>query len=180
MKTLVWNIDCTPFTNDGVFGPLLIDGTEVMQMFGLPYRDNAKGVSRLPNGIYLLIPHISPHFGFCYKVMWEERDGKLSEPDGRTDVLIHPGNTVADIEGCMCPGLELKRFDYPMKKSAVDRLTAQSCCDKLPLDMELVKKNGLWGLTLSQVYFKKLRDILGDTETHKFIIAENIGCGTHY
>lgn len=186
MKTIVWSINFAPATNDGVFGPLIIDGKEEMQLLGLPYRNNAKNLSRLPNGTYALNSHNSPAFGLCYKVWWIDIEGNLVEPDGRTDILIHPGNHVGDIEGCLCPGMNIMRIKQDFNKDdektirKKERLTNQSCCDTLPLDMEAVGKHGIRCVTSSRLAFDRLRKLLGDTEVHKFIIAENMGCETFY
>ncbi len=175
MKTLTSDITYQPDTNDGVFGRLSIDGKDEMFLCGLPYRSNALGTSRLPNGIYSLIPHNSPTHGFTYKVMVD-----AEEPEGRSDILIHTGNHCGDIEGCMVTGMLMGCLPYPGKPSTIQRLMAQACCDERPLNIDSVKIKGLNSVQNSRVAFKKLRGLLGDTETHKFIIAEDIGCPTHY
>ena len=63
----------------------------------LPWKGNAEDVSCIPNGTYGVILARSPKFG--------PNIPHVLDVPGRTDILIHPGNTVADITGCICPGL---------------------------------------------------------------------------
>ena len=60
----------------------------------LPWRDNAVNVSCIPAGEYRIKMTNSPKYGVCYKVF---------NVDGRTDILIHKGNTVDDTLGCIMP-----------------------------------------------------------------------------
>ena len=60
----------------------------------LPWRDNAVDVSCIPAGEYRIKMTNSPKYGACYKVF---------DVDGRTDILIHKGNTVDDTLGCIMP-----------------------------------------------------------------------------
>lgn len=181
MKTLIWDITYLPVSNDGVFGQLNIDGKNEMVLCGLPYRSNERNVSRLPNGIYYLKPHISPHHGFCYKVYWTDLNGNLIEPDGRTDILIHPANHCGHLDGCMCPGLKHGVFTKPysdddeQEQRIVERLQNQSYCDDKPLNALSVNLKGLNGVTSSREAFNRLKGILGDTDVHKFIITETFG-----
>ena len=62
----------------------------------LPWRDNEPKKSCIPLGDYQVIRNTSPKGGF-----------RLKEVPGRSDILIHAGNTIADIEGCILVGKEL-------------------------------------------------------------------------
>lgn len=77
----------------------------------LPYRDNKRWVSCIKAGNYDVIPHNSPTFGRCFKI--------LDVPD-RDDILIHVGNFAAssnpktgssDTQGCQLPGFDIKDLD---------------------------------------------------------------------
>jgi len=72
----------------------------------LPWLDNQKEISCIPDGTYTLVKHISPSWGKCLKV--------LNVPN-RSDILFHAGNFAAsinprtkrpDIKGCVLPGKE--------------------------------------------------------------------------
>lgn len=66
----------------------------------LPDRNNARRISCIPAGKYIVKKHNSPKFGKCLKVF--DIDGK-SEVSGRSDILIHAGNYISDTLGCILP-----------------------------------------------------------------------------
>lgn len=179
MKTVIWNITYESPHNDCVIGDFIVDGKPEMLLCGLPYRNNERNVSRLPNGIYFIKPHNSPHHGFCYKVYWADVEGNLVEPDGRTDIEIHSANHAGHLDGCMCPGLKYGVFTKPygdndeQEQRIIERLQNQSYCDEKPLNAPSVNLKGLNGVTSSREAFGRLRGILGDKDAHRFIIAEN-------
>jgi len=100
MKTLV--MTRTVSSDHGTFGIIDIDGT-IFNTLELPWRDNSKGVSCIPNGVYECYKRFSSKFGQVYEV----RD----VPD-RLGILIHIGNyggdrskgLKSDIEGCILIG----------------------------------------------------------------------------
>ena len=49
----------------------------------LPWLDNKRQVSCIPDWEYELVKHVSPTWGNCLKVM---------DVPNRSDILIHPGN----------------------------------------------------------------------------------------
>lgn len=59
----------------------------------LPFKNNEKDISCIPDGEYIVKKHKSPKFGDCLKVY--DIDG-ISEVKGRSDILIHKGNSVRD------------------------------------------------------------------------------------
>jgi hypothetical protein len=72
-------------------------------------RNNARNISCIPNGEYIIRAHQSPRFGLCIKVF--DIDGK-SEVPGRSQILFHIGNYVNflkngtilnDTDGCILP-----------------------------------------------------------------------------
>lgn len=64
----------------------------------LPWRDNARNISRIPEGVYKVRKRYSQRFGDHFEV--------LGVPD-RTLILIHKGNFPDDTDGCILPGLSL-------------------------------------------------------------------------
>jgi len=68
----------------------------------LPWRDNQRRVSRIPNGIYPVIKHISPNFG---KSLW------IQDVPDRSEILIHVGNYNRDTLGCILVGKEFIDID---------------------------------------------------------------------
>jgi len=61
-----------------------------------PWRENQIFVSCVPDGSYPLVAFDSVD----HPDSWV-----LTPVPGRTGILIHPGNTVADTQGCILPGL---------------------------------------------------------------------------
>ena len=67
-----------------------------LQTLERPWVFNERKVSCIPTGQYLVKRHISPKFGQCFKIQ---------DVKGRSDILIHSGNVVADTIGCVLVGL---------------------------------------------------------------------------
>lgn len=65
----------------------------------LPWRDNARNISRIPEGVYKVRKRYSQRFGDHFEV--------LGVPD-RTLILFHVGNFPDDTDGCILPGLSLE------------------------------------------------------------------------
>lgn len=61
----------------------------------LPWRDNLRGKSCIPDGRYAVIKHMSPRFGQCF---W------LQNTFPRTQILVHAGNYNTDTAGCLLVG----------------------------------------------------------------------------
>lgn len=89
-------------SNEGTFGKLR-HGDLRLYTGEPPWKNNQPNVSCIPPGEYICTPHKSPTFGPCFKLMGVP---------GRTNILIHPGNWVGDVDagyisdskGCICPG----------------------------------------------------------------------------
>ena len=75
----------------------MFDGDErLCETLELPWRDNYRGISCIPEGSYLCKIGHSPSRG--YPVYW------LQDVPGRSDVQIHVGNFPKDIRGCILVG----------------------------------------------------------------------------
>lgn len=82
-------------------GKLYVDG--LFQCFTLedPFRKKKiQGQTRIPSGAYQVLLRYSPKFSerIGHHMLW------LAEVEGFQYVLIHPGNTVYDTEGCILVG----------------------------------------------------------------------------
>ncbi len=73
----------------------------------LPWKDNAKRVSSIPQGVYVCKRVQSPKFGNTFEVTGVE---------GRDRILFHGGNTTADSLGCILVG---HGFDYVKGKPGI-------------------------------------------------------------
>lgn len=90
---------------NGTFGVLIVDGAIVCHTVELPFRGNQRNISAIPEGVYP-IKWRSKWFGV-------DRHGatyQIHNVPGRSAILIHPGNTVADLKGCVAPGLKIHDF----------------------------------------------------------------------
>lgn len=88
-----------PSTNNGTFGLWSIDDAPACVTCELPWINNQKGISCIPNGIYHCIRHISAKFPLGNT--WEVTGSMLGS---RTGILIHNANDIADLEGCIATG----------------------------------------------------------------------------
>ena len=61
----------------------------------LPWRNNERRISRIPNGIYPVFKHTSPKFG---NSLW------IQDVPNRSEILIHVGNYNRDTLGCILVG----------------------------------------------------------------------------
>lgn len=61
----------------------------------LPWKDNKRQISCIPEGEYKVIPRESPKFKKHFHVL---------DVPGREYILIHPGNYYTQIRGCILPG----------------------------------------------------------------------------
>jgi hypothetical protein len=79
----------------GTFGVLLMDGDPICVTCEDPWNDNASGDSCIPPGTYRCVPHNGPRFSN----VWE-----VTGVSGRSAILIHNGNSIADTHGCILCG----------------------------------------------------------------------------
>jgi hypothetical protein len=83
-------------------GRMSIDGEIVCHTLERPWLDNKRRVSCIPAGSYHGAIQHSPRF---------QRDlPELLDVPGRSQILIHAGNTADDTEGCILVGME--RHDH--------------------------------------------------------------------
>lgn len=96
MKTFRLYRDKVTPLGDGLLGYIVdADGITVAYTYELPYKANKPFVSCIPSGIYTCRLKYSASKGRCFEVC---------DVDGRSDILIHIGNTHADTEGCILVG----------------------------------------------------------------------------
>lgn len=88
---------------EGTFGQLITDSGFTATTGELPWKNNEKGHSCIPTGLYRCSWGMSSKFGSCYH---------LKEVPDRSDILIHSGNFCgdkekgfkSDVEGCILIG----------------------------------------------------------------------------
>lgn len=82
---------------DNTLGILFYEGQYVCDTLELPWRNNERQVSCIPDGDYHIEEYSSPHFEECIVVK--------DVPD-RDGILIHPANTVTELKGCIAVGIK--------------------------------------------------------------------------
>jgi hypothetical protein len=85
----------------------------------LPWRQNQIRISCIPIGDYLVTKRWSKKFGQHFHVRGV---------DGRTYILIHPGNFYTDIEGCILVGSDLSDINAD---GLIDVINSGDTMDKL-------------------------------------------------
>lgn len=92
-------------TAQGTFGTLRV-GKLALYTVERPWRHNQASLSCIPEGLYPLRKRVSP-------VVQRSSGGEFSEGwevcdvTDRTFIMLHPGNTQLDVEGCIAPGMAL-------------------------------------------------------------------------
>lgn len=91
----------------GTFGRLNLPSGWGCYTVERPWVGNEPNRSCIPEGVYDLglrrsSPVVERTTGGEFREGWEVRD-----VTGRTYIMLHPGNTLRDTEGCICPGRHL-------------------------------------------------------------------------
>jgi hypothetical protein len=73
-----------------------------MAVLELSWKGNARKVSCIPAGQYIITPEEHPTKGKVFR---------LSHVDGRSGILVHRGNSPADTEGCLILGMRFADLD---------------------------------------------------------------------
>src|ERR1700733_11962763 len=107
----------SPSTADGTFGLLSIDGFPTCVTCELPWEDNAPQISCIPAATYHCVRHVSAKFPKGNT--WE-----ITNVPGRTGILIHNSNDVAELEGCVAVGSSFGEIaGLPAVLNSLDTLT---------------------------------------------------------
>lgn len=95
------------YTPVGTFGKLTINNWHCFTV-ERPWLDNKPFVSCVPEGQYILQKTITPKHGNTF-VLISSLLGvyEHKQESGRYAILIHSGNTMDDVEGCIAPGIFL-------------------------------------------------------------------------
>lgn len=118
-------------TNDtrGTLGILSKDNKPLCYTLELPYLNNRKNISSIPEGVYNVIRVNSKRYGHCFM---------LRDVPNRTDILIHAGNSIGDTKGCILVGSGSNLIDRTVIFS---RDTLRNLRDSLPQSFNLIVRN---------------------------------------
>lgn len=113
------------YTPQGTFGRLNGIG-EMVYTIERPWLDNAPGESCIPTGDYELEPHSSNTYPQTWALIGETVSHYSEPGKTRSAILFHPGNTIDDMRGCICPGMELgvvyDKWAVIQSRDAMERL----------------------------------------------------------
>lgn len=98
----------------------------------LPWKDNQRRVSCIPEGKYKAVKHRSPKFG---NSVW------IKDVPNRSEILIHPANYVRQLLGCIAVGSDLKDIDGDgLEDTTSSRKTMDKLLSFLPKSFDVVVK----------------------------------------
>ena len=115
----------------------VFDGNKLVwdfKVLELPWKDNQRGISCIPTGIYQAIKHRSPKFSECF---W------LQDVPGRSEILIHAGNFYTQIRGCLLAGAEFSDLNHDGQRDVTQsRETLKRLYSIMPdvFNVEILKK----------------------------------------
>lgn len=91
------------YTEMGTFGRLVLPSGRHVYTCERPWLANRQSVSCIPEGVYTIRKRFSNVVkrtsGGKYSQGWE-----VQNVTGRSYIMIHPGNTMDDVEGCILVG----------------------------------------------------------------------------
>ena len=95
----------------------------------LPWKNNIRGVSCIPTGSYIVKKYTSTKLGECFHIC---------NVPGRSAVLIHAGNFVRELRGCVAVGNQLYDIDGDgLKDVAASKETINKLYTILPPEFQI-------------------------------------------
>jgi hypothetical protein len=110
-------------------GRLYVDGVYLCRTLERPWLNNQRSVSCIPVGTYQGAIQPSPRF---------RRDlPELLDVPGRSQILIHAGNSPEDTEGCILVGMERAEHEPRIMQSRVALAKLMVALDGEPFTLEV-------------------------------------------
>ena len=115
-------------------GSLFMDGVMLCKTMELPWKDNKRGISCIPEGSYEVTKEqpisVNDPQGRKKREYWHFR---IHNVPGRSGVLIHKITYVKDLQGCIGVGMDFKDFNKDGVPDMADSTKAlQKLVDTLP------------------------------------------------
>jgi len=115
------------YEKEGTYGVLLSESGEHFHTLELPWKDNQRNISCIPEGVYK------------YRIRSPEESGKFDyyhihilDVPNRSYILIHAANYVSQLQGCIAPGVDRidingdKILDVTNSRNSVDEIVNSS------------------------------------------------------
>ena len=105
------------FTDESTIGQLFINGERFCDTLELPYLDNQRSISCIPEGQYkvrMRLPRESATRDYLHLLVQDVKD--------RSYILFHIGNTAKDTRGCILVGMTSKQNFVGNSTLAMDLL----------------------------------------------------------
>jgi hypothetical protein len=105
------------FTKESTIGELFLDGERICDTLELPWVDNQRNISCIPEGVYpvrLRLPRESASRDYLHLL--------IQDVPNRDLVLVHIGNKSSDSRGCVLVGLGSKQDFVSNSRLAMDLL----------------------------------------------------------
>lgn len=118
------------YLSDRTLGSIYRKGEIICKTLELPWKENRRAVSCIPEGIYWVIKQ-PPKDGRPYPYF------RLPHVEGRSGILIHRGTNPLHSKGCILVGGRFKDIetDFPTLGESADKLTWMT--NNLPEEFEL-------------------------------------------
>jgi hypothetical protein len=101
--------------DEGTYGVLRVDGKVFCVTLELPWKNNARGVSCIPEGFYPCARVQSPKFKEVFEIQ---------NVPGRSAILIHAGNFTSEIQGCVLLGTTWLDINKDGRRDVTNSTTA--------------------------------------------------------
>lgn len=124
-----------PGSSKFTWGTILNGDVPICTTLELPWLDNQRGISCIPEGTYNCIPLIdhltdSGHlFGRCIRVL---------DVPNRDGILIHPGNHISDTHGCILVGSAISLGFVELIESRLALVRLFQVCKDSEFDLEII------------------------------------------
>lgn len=109
----------------------------------LPWLDNARNISCIPEQTYKVTRHYSPTFKECFLI---------ENVPGRSEILIHAGNFVRNTRGCILIGTAHSNIDNDGLIDVINsKIAMQNLLKLLPQQFELIIYDNIYPLKKKKV-----------------------------
>ena len=115
---------------DGTNGTLRCGGRVVCSTIELPWRNNRRGISCIPEGRYILKARRSRKFGWHLEV---------TGVAGRSLILVHPANNaLLELNGCIAPVTKISGAGVGLQSRKAFSSLKEVVCGSLAREEEVV------------------------------------------